>query len=243
MKVEYLYRALVKPRLRRSLIFLLLLLVIATSVIATGTWKVRFALSSTVAVAWITVCASGIGKAACVIAVITSILSAVELEGSSSSSGTTTRASAKRSLNGNMTHVVNNVTYPYFNPRAVTPGMDTSLTIGGLTFQYSRTHRNTSKIKYVFPGLEKSSNELVDIVAEYNALAENDATFSSGAEESIANDIFGFVDSKTMQFCTTLEDASSRGNMHIGWTIDSQDYYHEDDLPPCSSYDDNLITP
>ncbi|KAK9312148.1 hypothetical protein V1522DRAFT_394396 [Lipomyces starkeyi] len=54
--------------------------------------------------------------------------------------------------------------------------------------------------------------------AEYSALAENDATFSNCAKESIASDIFGFVDSKTMQFCTTLEDASNCVNMRIGWT-------------------------
>ncbi|KAK9427133.1 hypothetical protein V1505DRAFT_67560 [Lipomyces doorenjongii] len=239
MKVEYLYRALVKRRVKRAFVMVLFLLAITASVTAAWTWKVRFALSGAIAVTWVILCASGVGRAACVIAVITTMRSAVELEVSSSdnNSGMPSGFTTKRSINSNMTHVVGNVTYPYFNPRAVTPGIVSRLTIDGLTFQYSRTQRNTSKIQYVFPtsGLERRTNELVGIVAEYDTLAENGATFSSGAKNSIASDLLGYVNSQTMQVCTTLEDASHGVNMQIGWTFDSQDYSYENDLPPCAS--------
>ncbi|KAK9371521.1 uncharacterized protein V1513DRAFT_455478 [Lipomyces chichibuensis] len=89
-------------------------------------WKFTFAGSSgsfwVAAAASIAACVSRYDTAACVLAVIMSILSAVMVEVRSIDSGLAGGSATKRSINGNVEHVVDNVTYPSFNPTAVTPG-------------------------------------------------------------------------------------------------------------------------
>ncbi|KAK9482495.1 hypothetical protein V1527DRAFT_454982 [Lipomyces starkeyi] len=89
-------------------------------------WEFTFAGSSgsfwVAAAASIAACVSRYDTAVCVLAVIMSILSAVMVEVSSIDSGLAGGSATKRSINGNVEHVVDNVTYPSFNPTAVTPG-------------------------------------------------------------------------------------------------------------------------
>ncbi|KAK9388247.1 hypothetical protein V1515DRAFT_430815 [Lipomyces mesembrius] len=91
-------------------------------------WKFTFAVNWVAAAVCIAAYAFGVDTARMWVLVISSILSAVKIEASSSESGTAGGSGTKRTIKGDMEHVVDNVAHPYTNPRAATPG---NLIIGG----------------------------------------------------------------------------------------------------------------